>query len=91
MRMRRSDCIAWWVKKGLPIPPRSSCVGCPYRRNNEWEWLKENSPEDFKDAVFFDNAIRKCGGMRGDVFIHEERVPLDQVEFNKNKKQLTLF
>lgn len=91
MRMRRSDCVAWWRKRDLPTPPRSACVGCPFRHNSEWAWLKENSPEDFKDAVFVDRMIRECGGMRGEVFLHADRIPLDEVKFNKDEKQLSLF
>lgn len=91
MRMRASDCIAWFKKKGLPEPPRSACIGCPFRHNTEWVWLKDNSPEDFEDAVFVDKAIRKCGGMRGDVFLHADRIPLDEVIFNKKDNQLNLF
>lgn len=91
MRMRASDCLAWFKKKGLPEPPRSACIGCPFRHDREWEWLKNNSPEDFEDAVFVDKAIRKCGGMRGDVFLHANRIPLDEVVFNRDGNQLSLF
>ena len=91
MRMRRSDCLAWFLKRGLPKPPRSACVGCPFRHNSEWMDLKNNSIKDFKDAIFIDKAIRKIGGMRGDVFLHADRIPLDEVVFNKNGNQPSLF
>lgn len=91
MRMRASDCIAWFKKHHLPEPPRSACVGCPFRHNTEWEWLRDNSPKDFEDAVFVDKAIRKCGGMRGDVFLHADRIPLSEVNFEKDKSQRSLW
>lgn len=91
MRMRASDCVAWFRKRGLPEPPRSACVGCPYRHNNEWLWLMNNSPEDFEDAVHIDKAIRNIGGMRGEVFLHADRIPLDEVVFSRNGDQLSLF
>lgn len=91
MRMRRSDCIAWFKAKNLPEPPRSACVGCPFRHNDEWIWLQENSLEDFEDAVFVDKAIRHCGGMRGEVYLHADRIPLDEVVFDKKTKQRSLF
>lgn len=93
MRMSRSHCLYWFKKRGLPTPPRSACVGCPYRRNREWRWLKDNSPDDFKDAVFVDKAVRKCDGMRGDVFLHEYRIPLDEVDLrtDEEKGQRPLF
>ena len=90
MEMSRQDCLNWFKKRKLPTPPRSACIGCPFRRDTEWIWLKENSPEDFKDAFYIDKIIRKCGGMRGDLFLHEERKPLDEIIF-KNETQLNLF
>jgi len=91
LRMRRSDCRWWFTKRGLPQPPRSACIGCPYHNNREWLRLKETSPEEFQEAVEFDKAIRKCGGRRGDVFIHSDRIPLDKVNLDKNSKQKSLF
>lgn len=93
MRMSRSHCTAWFKKRGLEEPPRSACIGCPFRRNKEWRWLKDNSPADFEDAVYVDKSIRKCGGMRGDVFLHEYRIPLDEVDLRtgEEKGQRSLF
>ena len=91
LRMRRSDCLYWFKKRGLPQPPRSACIGCPYHNNNEWRHLRDTSPDEWQDAVEFDKAIRKCGGMRGDVFIHAARIPLDEINLDKGKNQLKLF
>jgi len=82
LRMTRHDCLLWFEKKGLPRPPRSSCIGCPYHHNNEWRQMRDNYPDEWQEAVAFDKAIRKCGGMRGDVFIHADRVPLDEVDLS---------
>ena len=93
LRMSRRDCRNWFAKNGLPQPPRSSCIGCPYHSDKEWRHLRDNSPDEWQEAVEFDRAIRKCGGMRGDVFIHSQRVPLDQVDLrtDQDKGQLSLF
>ena len=93
MRMSRGDCLLWFKKKGLPEPPRSACIGCPYHSNHEWRRLKVDSPKEFAEAVAFDKAIRKCGGMRGDVFIHSARIPLDEVDLRnaEDKGQMSLF
>jgi hypothetical protein len=80
MEMSRKDCRNWFSSKGLPQPPRSSCLGCPFHDDSEWKCIKE-SPEEWADVVAFDKAIRKCGGMRGDVFLHAKRIPLDEVDF----------
>ena len=73
----RADCIAW-LKTEYPGRdfPRSSCVGCPFRSDVEWRYMKKHRPDEWKDACEFDEAVRKCGGMRGDVFLHRELVPL---------------
>lgn len=41
-----------------------------------------------------DRAIRKCGGMRGDVFVHRDAVPLDEADLETQDEkdgQLGLF
>ncbi len=90
LRMTRLDCLNWFKKKNLPEPPRSACIGCPYRHNSEWRKL---SPREWRNAVKFDKKIRKCGGLRGDVFIHSKRIPLDEVDLrtDQDKGQLSLF
>ncbi len=80
LNVTRNGCLDWMRDHGYPEPPRSACVGCPYHSKAEWRWLHGNEPESWHDAVEFDRAIRKCGGMRGDVFLHAARVPLDEVD-----------
>ena len=93
LRMTRLDCLNWFKKKNLPEPPRSACIGCPYHHDFEWRKLKIESPNEWEDAVEFDKAIRKCEGMRGDMFIHADRIPLDEVDLRsaQDKGQLSLF
>lgn len=66
--MTRWHCIAW-LKKNYPERnvPRSACIGCPYRSNEEWRYLKETAPTDWEDACVFDDQIRNCGGIKGKV------------------------
>lgn len=80
--MSRADCISWCLMNGYPEPPRSACKGCPFHSNMEWKWLRDNAPEDFADAVAFDNAIRNCGGMRGKVYLHSSCKPLDEIDLD---------
>ncbi len=90
----RSDCLRW-LSDNYPDGeiPRSACVGCPYRSNDEWRWLRDNSPADFRNAIEFDRAIRKCGGMRGDVFVHRDCIPLGEVDLStaEDMGQTNLF
>jgi hypothetical protein len=81
-KMTRQSCKEWLRTRGYPEAPRSACIGCPYRHNSEWRALKEN-PEEWQDAVEFDAAIRNCGRMRGEVFLHADRKPLPLVNLEK--------
>ena len=93
LRMSRDDCKNWFTEKGLPQPPRSSCLGCPYHSKNEWRRMKNETPNEWEETVAFDKAIRKCVGMRGDVFLHADRVPLDEVDLSipEDHGQMSFF
>lgn len=92
-RITRTMCYQWLAEHGYHEAPRSACIGCPYHHNREWRDMKKHRPDEWQEAVEFDRAIRKCGGMRGDVFLHSDRVPLDEArlwrDFDEN--QLPLF
>lgn len=79
LRMTRQDCLRWMTEHNYPRPPRSACLGCPFHSDAEWREIKQR-PEEWADVVEFDNAIRRAGGVRGDTFLHAQRVPLDQVD-----------
>jgi len=77
----RHDCRLW-LKRNYPERdvPRSACIGCPFHSDDEWRSLKNNG--EWTDAVDFDKRIRKCGGMRGDMYLHRSRQPLDEIDFS---------
>lgn len=92
MRMNRNNCVEWLKRRGYGKVPRSACIACPYRRNHEWKWLRDNSPEEWQEAVEFDAAIRKSGaGMRGEVFVHDSRLPLACVNLDGDTRQMNLW
>ena len=80
-------------KKGLPEPPRSACLGCPYHHNNEWRHIKSESIDEWNDTVSVDKAIRKKGGLDGDLFLHADRISLDEVDLTtpEDHGQLSIF
>lgn len=92
--MSREDCVAW-LKKVHPKRkfPRSACVCCPFRTNEEWLDMKDNRPEEFADVVEFDhgiriqerswrmNATKVHKPLAGSPFVHRQLIPLDQVDF----------
>ena len=82
--MTRNDIINWYIANGLPIPPKSSCVFCPYQSDAAWYEMKLNEPSDFRAAVRIDKAIRDSTkkGIKSQAFLHESCVPLDQIIFS---------
>ncbi|MBA7559093.1 hypothetical protein ES708_00706 [subsurface metagenome] len=79
LNMSRYDCMVWLRANYDIVVPKSSCVGCPYHSQKEWRALSE--PE-FKDACFFDEAIRHKGGVKGDLYLHRSCVPLSEVDLS---------
>jgi hypothetical protein len=83
LRMKRRDCLQWMEERQYPRPPKSSCVFCPYRGDDQWRDMRDNAPEDWRRAVEFDAAIRAgFHGMQGEAFVHRQRVPLDKVDLS---------
>jgi hypothetical protein len=81
----RHNCQIWLEENyKFQKVPRSACLGCPFHSDKEWLEIKKN-PASWKDVVDFDRAIRKQGGMRGDMFLHRSCLPLDEVYFKENQ------
>jgi hypothetical protein len=95
MRMSRQSCVAYWERLGMPSPPRSACIGCPYHSNHEWRRL---TAEEFADACEFDEAIRVPGPVadrlfNGRAYLHSDRIPLAAVDLSteEDRGQGVLF
>jgi hypothetical protein len=82
--MTRTEVIQWYVLNGLPVPPKSSCVFCPYQSDRSWALKKKNSPEDFLAAVRIDEAIRNstAKGIHNPVYLHRSCRPLASIAFD---------
>lgn len=91
-RMSRGDCIEWLKRNNLPIPPRSACIFCPLRDNNQW---REMDRDEFKQAIRFEAAYQAAHGYLGESvpFLHRQMVPLNQVDFSTEEErgQLNMF
>lgn len=83
--MNRLDCSNWLERNGYPVPPKSSCIGCPFHSDATWLDMKRNKPKAWEDAVMVDKAIRNMPRMKGQVFLHRSCVPLDEVDLNENQ------
>ncbi|MCY4578426.1 MAG: DUF6339 family protein [Chloroflexi bacterium] len=79
-----------WFTRNYPdrYLPRSACIGCPYKSNAEWKWLKVNDPTSFDDAVFIDRALREIPVVKNAIatnsaaYLHRSRVPLAEVDLD---------
>ena len=76
-RLTRADCVLWLERQGLPVPPKSACVFCPYKSITSWKELKQVGGKDWETAVAVDKAIR---GRRPkvDLFVHPGRRSLPE-------------
>jgi len=86
--MRRSDCYALIAEAGLPKSPKSSCVMCPWRRNEQWAHQRDNYPEDHEKACQLDEEIR-AKDRSGAVWVHHSRVPLREADLTVPDKPLS--
>lgn len=88
-RMSRGDCLLWMEKNGYPLPPKSSCIGCPYHSDYQWQEIK-NVPDEWNDVVMIDKLIRNQPKFRKQQFMHRSLKPIDEVKFT-NEAQVDLF
>ena len=68
--------------------PRSACVFCPYRSNDEWRWLRDNDAAGFQRAVEIDTALRTPGNIVNrnldqKLYVHRSCVPLTEAMLEK--------
>jgi hypothetical protein len=93
-RMTRQDCLRWLERNDYPIPPKSSCIGCPFHSDSMWRHLRDHDAHAWSDAVVIDRSIRTgLRGIRGEVFLHRSAVPLDEADLAtaEDLGQLDLF
>lgn len=90
-RMDRNKCRRYLGAIGWGDTPKSSCIGCPFHDDHFWDRLKTESPEEFADAVEFDEAIRINPRLRDEAFLHRSGVPLKDVIFHSDTNQMDLF
>jgi len=75
LRMTRADCVGWLQRHDLPVPPRSTCVFCPYSSVASWKARKQAGGPDWDVAVGVDAAIRNTRPDHN-LFVHPGRVAL---------------
>lgn len=78
--MTRENCLAWMRERQYPIPPKSSCLGCPFKKNSQWRELRETDAEGWIDACAVDRAIRNTRA--SPQYMHRSLKPLDEVDLS---------
>lgn len=90
--MSRYDCTEWLKYNSLQIPVSSSCVFCPYHSQSTWREIKNDTPEDFRKAVFIEEIIRNKRPPYK-LFLNRKLIPLSEIDFRSQEDfgQLNLW
>ena len=71
-QMTRQNCKEYLEKRGLPVPPKSACIGCPYRQASDWIEMRDSAPGEYTSAIEFDESNRHNSlAKRGDATADE--------------------
>lgn len=82
LRLTRNNCENIIRDAGLPVPPKSSCYFCPFKRTAQWREMKRDQPELFAKAVELEkilNQKRKNFG-KDEVFLSQTLRPLSELD-----------
>lgn len=84
--MSRTDCKQWLVDNGHNVPPKSSCVFCPFHNDAFWQSMKDEQPAEFQRAVLYERELQKAHyqahGEDRTPYLHDSFQPLDKVTFS---------
>lgn len=78
LKMNRGDCMAAIERMGWPSPPRSACWMCPFRSDDEWRLMIDESPEDFEKAKQLEAEIQSRDP---NAYLHRSCKPISEVDF----------
>jgi hypothetical protein len=63
--LRRSDCARIIRDAGLPVPPKSACWFCPFRRRESWFALRREQPQLFARAARLEEMLTERRALDG--------------------------
>lgn len=67
LRMTRHACVELIRDTGLPVPPKSSCWFCPFKKRKEWVNMYWNYPQIYWRAVELEDKLNnKRGSLQKD-------------------------
>lgn len=89
LQLNRRQCVEIIESSGLPVPPKSSCWFCPYKKMREWREMKQNNPEMFEKLCELDEKLNEKRTLLGKdrVFLNQLLMPMrdavtDDVQLN---------
>jgi hypothetical protein len=91
--MSRSACVRWLERNGYARPPKSACIGCPFHDDRTWRRMKDEAPDEWADAIAFDEAVRNLSHFDGQAYLHRSARPLADVDLStpEDRGQTNLF
>jgi hypothetical protein len=92
----KKEIASFYIKHGIPRPPRSVCNACFANDVSYFKEMYQNRPSDWAQAVMVDEAIRdlSCIGVNDECFVSWTLVPLTELaaagfpEIDGEKEQL---
>lgn len=92
LRLSRDDCEVYLLEQGIPIPPKSACIGCPYHSDATWKLLDDEQMEDVADfeeevnqMIANDEGLRNLPYFANGARLHPSMVPIDERPFDRNE------
>lgn len=91
--MSRDDCTDYLNDKGLPLPPKSACIGCPYHSSASWAALSREEIEGV--AEFEQEMIEMIGScdlqykpyFANGAWTSKHIMPVDEIEFETKDEE----
>lgn len=80
LEMTRGDCVKYLERRVPHAVPRSACVFCPFKSDQEWRHLKDTDATGWARAIKIDEVCRTGSGADALRYVHKSCVPLAQVD-----------
>lgn len=79
--LTKTDVVNEFLKRDLPIPPRSMCVACPYHGLRSLKEMHDERPADWSRAVEVDDSVRDLTqiGVLSPCYVSQTLVPLKEL------------
>lgn len=91
--LSRDDCELYLHEQGIPVPPKSACIGCPYHSDAMWQLLTDEQVEDaanFEEGVnqmiAQDEMLRNLPYFANGARLHPSMVPIDERPFDDGEE-----